>query len=416
MKNQILSKLEEPIELEKLYRKNKSEFKESFNSIYSEIQGRGSADFWHARLNFESDPVQWGKASDWKFMLILAVLAWPFAKIPFFFDIEEDVFYPRNLSFFVFPFVGVYFARLRKQSFKDLLVPFGVILISLIYINVLPQSSTSDTLVLACIHLPLLLWGMLGFIFTEKSPNDSLKRLGYLQFTADAIIMGAVIVISGMLLSAITVALFNLIGLNIEDVFLSNFGVFGFVLAPLVVTHLTQTNPKLINKIPLILARIFSPLVLVMLISYLGAILFAAKDPYNDREFLLIFNLLLIGVMGLIFYSLAESSGEKTSNTGKWILTLLAFSTIIVNLVALSAIGFRISEWGLTPNRVAILGLNVLMLIHLVMVFRKLILVLTQKEDHSLNEVALIVVRYLPVYLLWSCLLVFVFPVLFGFE
>jgi hypothetical protein len=416
MKNLILSKLEQPVELEKLYRKNKSEFKASFNSVYSEIRGKGNADYWHARLNFESDPVQWGKISDWKFMLLLAAIAWPFAKIPFFFNIDEDIFYPRNLSFFIFPLVGAYFARLRRQSFKDLLVPCGIILISLIYINILPQSSTGDTLILACIHLPLLLWGVLGIIFTEKSPNAPLKRLGYLQFTVDAIIMGAVLVISGMLLSGVTIALFSLIGLNIEDIFFSNFGVFGLLLAPMIVSHLTQFNPQLVNKIPSIIAKIFSPLVLIMLVFYLGAILFAGKDPYNDREFLLIFNLLLIGVMGLIFYSLTESSGEKSSNTGKWILTLLSFATIIVNLVALSAIGFRISEWGFTPNRLAILGINVLMLIHLVIVFRKLILVITRKEDHSLNEVTLIVVRYLPIYLLWSALVVFLFPMVFAFE
>ena len=48
MKDQILSKLDQPVELEKLYRKNKSEFKASFNAVYAEIQGKGNADFWHA--------------------------------------------------------------------------------------------------------------------------------------------------------------------------------------------------------------------------------------------------------------------------------------------------------------------------------------------------------------------------------
>ena len=151
-----------------------------------------------------------------------------------------------------------------------------------------------------------------------------------------------------------------------------------------------------------------------MLISYLGAILFAAKDPYNDREFLLIFNLLLIGVIGLIFFSVTESSSQKKSGVGKWILPLLSVVTILVNLVALSAIGFRISEWGMTPNRMAVLGVNLIMLFHLVMVARKLFQTLNSQE--SFSEVAFVVVRPLPFYLIWALIVVFLFPLIFGFA
>ena len=414
MKDQILSKLESASELEKLYQKNKSEFKASFNSVYAEIQGKGNADFWHARLNFESEPVLWGKASDWKFILCSAVLAWFLAKIPAFFGLDEEFFYPRNLVFLVFPFVGAYFVRSKNLSIKDLGLPIGIALISLLYINLLPNTNTSDTLVLACIHLPLLLWGMLGFIFSDASLKNLTKRLTYLEFNAEAIIMGGILGLSGLLLSGLTVGLFGLIGLQIEEFYFQNIGVFGLVAAPLIATHLTQTNPQLVNKIPPIIAKIFSPLVLIMLIVYLGSILLGGKDPYNDREFLLIFNLLLIGVMTLIFFSVTEASKEQTSKASKWILTLLSGATILVNLVALSAIGFRISEWGITPNRLAVLGVNLLMLIHLIMVARKLFQTLNNHE--SFPNVALLVVRYLPIYLIWSLIVVFLFPLIFGFA
>lgn len=414
MKDQILSHLEQPVELEKLYRKNKSEFKASFHAVYAQIQGKGSADFWYARLNYESESVQWGKASDWKFIVISAVLAWFLAKIPSFFSLDEEFFYPRNLGFLVFPFVGAYFVRSKNLALKDLGLPIGIALISLLYINLLPNANTSDTLVLACIHLPLLLWGMLGFIFSDASLKNLSKRLAYLEFNAEAILMGGILGLSGLLLSGLTVGLFGLIGLKIEEFYFQNIGVFGLVAAPLIATHLTQTNPQLVNKIPPIIAKIFSPLVLIMLIVYLGAILLGGKDPYNDREFLLIFNLLLIGVMALIFFSVAEASKEQTSKATKWILTLLSGATILVNLVALSAIGFRISEWGITPNRLAVLGVNLLMLVHLVMVaFRLFKTIYSQK---SFADVALVVVRYLPIYLIWSLIVVFLFPLIFGFA
>ena len=226
--------------------------------------------------------------------------------------------------------------------------------------------------------------------------------------------MGAVLGLSGMILSGITIGLFSLIGLRIEEFYFEYIGLFGLVAAPLIATHLTQTNPQLVNKVPPIVAKIFSPLVLIMLVIYLGAIVYSGKDPYNDREFLLLFNGLLIGVMALIFFSVAESSSQENSKLSKWVLTLLSLVTIIVNGVALSAIAFRISEWGLTPNRLAVLGVNILMLIHLLLVSRELI---RSVQKHTpLQRVGLTVVSYLPIYLVWTMIVIFLFPVIFGFK
>jgi len=205
-----------------------------------------------------------------------------------------------------------------------------------------------------------------------------------------------------------------LIGLSIERFYFQYIAVFGLAAAPLVATHLTQTNPQLVNKVPPIIAKIFSPLVLIMLVIYLGAIVYAGKDPYNDREFLMLFNMLLIGVMGLIFFSVAEYSKEEKSSLGTWILVLLAVVTIIVNGVALSAIAFRISEWGITPNRMAVLGVNILMLIHLFLVAKCLFQAV--RKNHGLDQVGLTLVKYLPIYLLWTAIVVFLFPMIFGFE
>ncbi len=414
MKDQILSHFGQADELEKLYRKNKTEFKSAFQSLYPEIQGKEQAEFWQARLTYESDSVKWGSTSDWTFILFATALAWLLAKIPAFTGLDEEFFYPRNLGFLVFPFVAAYFIRKKKLQLKDLGLPIGVVLASICYINLLPHSTTSDTLILASIHLPLLLWGMLGFVFSEGSRKDLFKRLSYLEFNADAIIMGGILGLSGLLLSGLTVGLFELIGLRIEEFYFQNIGVFGLVAAPLIATHLTQTNPQLVNKIPPIIAKIFSPLVLIMLLVYLGTILLGGKDPYNDREFLLIFNLLLIGVMALIFFSVTEASKEQPAKASMWILTLLSGVTILVNLIALSAIGFRISEWGITPNRLAVLGVNLLMLVHLILVSRKLFQTLYKQE--SFSEVALLVVRDLPIYLIWSLIVVFLFPLIFGFA
>lgn len=414
MKDLILSNLLQPAELEKLYRKNKAEFKSAFNELYPELQDKELAHYWHARLNFESESVGWGTSQDWTFILIAAGIAYLIAKLPVLFQWNEEFFYPRNIGFIVFPFVTAYFAWKQKLSVQSLDLPLVTFLGAIIYINLLPSNPSSDTLILACIHLPLLLWGVLGFVFGGAKRKNLEGRLAYLNFNGDAIIMGAVLGLSGMILSGITIGLFSLIGLRIEEFYFEYIGLFGLVAAPLIATHLTQTNPQLVNKVPPIVAKIFSPLVLIMLVIYLGAIVFSGKDPYNDRDFLLLFNGLLIGVMALIFFSVVESATQESSTSSKWVLTLLSLVTIVVNGVALSAIAFRISEWGITPNRMAVLGVNILMLIHLLLVSRDLIRSL--RKGTPLQQVGLTVVAYLPVYLLWTAIVVFVFPFLFGFK
>src|SRR5690606_20382234 len=188
---------------------------------------------------------------------------------------------------------------------------------------------------------------------------------------------------------------------------------FGLPAAPILGTYLIQNNPQLIGKITPTIAKIFSPLVLVMLVAYLAAIVYSDKDPYNDREFLLFFNALLVGVMAIIFYSVAEISSTK-SRLEIWVLFLLSLLTIVVNAIALSAILFRITEWGVTPNRTAVLGGNLLILIHLLMVSLHLYKVLFRQED--LPAVSKSIAAYLPVYLVWAIVVTFLFPFLFGFS
>lgn len=192
----------------------------------------------------------------------------------------------------------------------------------------------SDTLVLSCIHLTLFLWAILGFAFTGKLGNNEERRLSYLKYNGDLVVITTLIVIAGGILSGITIGLFELIGYyNIEEFYAQNIIVFALPAAPILGTYLTQTNPQLVGKVSPMIARIFSPLVLIMLVIYLVAMAYSGKNPYNDREFLLIFNALLIGVMAIIFFSIAETSKATKSRIEIWVLFLL--SAVTFNLFVL---------------------------------------------------------------------------------
>lgn len=414
MKDEILLNLNNPPQLERLYRADKASFKRHFNTLRPQIQNMDLVSFWNERLNFSKDEINWGSRKELLLVVIAALLAGVIAKFPQLFSIDEEFFYTRNVGFIIFPILAAYFAWKNKLSVSNISLIAGLIITGLIFINLLPDIDKSDTTILSCIHLLLFLWAILGFAFVGDIKNNYEKRLSYLKYNGDLVVMTTLILIAGGILTGITIGLFSLIGFNIEEFYFRNVGIAGLAAAPIIATYLTQTNPQLVGKVSPVIARIFSPLVVVMLLIYLGAIIYSGKDPYNDREFLLVFNALLIGVMAIIFFSVAETSRTTKSPAETWILFLLCVITIVVNGIALSAILFRISEWGITPNRGAVLGGNILILTHLLLVTVRLYHVLKKKTE--ISAVGKMIASYLPVYIVWTVIVTFIFPLLFGFK
>ena len=64
MKNNILAQIDNPVELEKLYRENNAEFKKQFNEIYPNYKDKIGLQVWNERLNFESDKIALGSKNE----------------------------------------------------------------------------------------------------------------------------------------------------------------------------------------------------------------------------------------------------------------------------------------------------------------------------------------------------------------
>jgi hypothetical protein len=411
-RSDILDKWGDPRELEKMYQGNKAAFKREFNLVYADLGDRKLADFWYVRLNYENEEISWGSKKELGIVIAIALLAGLIAKLPYFLDLTPELFYQRNAGF-IFSMLTLYFAWKRKRPVQRIAAVAIAFLVAAVFINMLPADHKSDTLMLSCIHLPLFLWSVLGFAYVDDLRSHP-DRIGFLRYNGELVIMSGLLAIAGGILTGITLGLFSIIGLNIEEFYFSNIAVFGLPAIPLIATHITQTNPQLVNKVSPVIAKIFSPLVLIMLVAYLAAILVSGKDPYHNRDFLLIFNLLLAGVMAIILFSVAETFKKNENKVNSWVLLALSIVTVIVNGIAISAILFRISEWGVTPNRIAILGGNILMLANLFMVTFKLFKYVSKKG--AVAEVENSISMFLPVYMLWTIIVTFVFPFIFHFK
>lgn len=419
MENRIKENLSNPEELERLYRSNKKEFEKEFLKIYSEVPEKRIAEFWKIRLEFDrADENERKLTKSGIFSLILACIISGFLiKLPQILKLTtpEEIFYERNAALvMIFGLSVFYFMSEKIFRLKHLIISAGAFLVAALYINILPVNNESQTVNLAYIHLPLFIWCIYGLIFIGYNTKDLMKRIEYIKYNGDLAVLSTIILIAGVILTYITLALFHAIDINIENFYMNYIALWGIVFTPIVATYIILNFPLMANKIAPVIANIFSPIVLVMLVIYLISIVVSDKDPYNDRDFLLIFNLMLSGVMAIIVFSVSEASINKKQRFNEMVLCLLTLVTLLVDMVALSAILYRLGEYGLTPNRSAVLGSNLLIFVNLVFILRDLVLVIFKNK--SINQVEYTIAKYLPVYFVWTIIVTFGFPVIFGFK
>ena len=411
MKDDIINNINNPAGLEKLYRKNKTAFKKEFEQVYADNKEVVSLQYWNERLNFQNDKIAVGSKNEILFIITIAIIAGLMVNIPNFTGIDKENFFMRNISFIVFPLLSSYFLWKQKTTYKKWMLPALMVLVAAVYINLLPNINSSNSITLAFIHVPFFLWSILGYSFLVNNSNG---RIQYLRYNGDLVVISAIILLSTLLFSALTMQLFELIEIKIEQLYTQYILIWGLAAIPFLGTYLIQNNVQLINKVSPVIAKIFTPLVFLNLFIYLIAIIVTKKYPYQDRNLLLVFNALLIGVMALILFSVAEAGKGVNHKISILVLFGLSVLTIIVNCIALSAISFRIIEWGVSPNRVAVLGGNFLIFINLLTVSYRLFL--SAFKNAEVEDVEKSIAQFLPIYGIWAGLVTFLFPVIFHLK
>jgi hypothetical protein len=414
-KDDLLRIIDDPQLLEQAYRNDKAAFTNAFREAFPEIATNPIARVWDARLTRVTEPgINWGTGKEWLLLLLFCLLAGTLAKLPEIFPIPETFFYPRNITFVVFPLLSLYFVRRNGARTGRTLLIFGVFITAAVYINLLPDNPAADTLILACIHLAVLSWSLLGIAFAGTRDYGHESRLDFLKYSGDLVVMTALLALAFGIFSAVTVGLFDVIGIRIEEFYFRYIAVYAMAAAPFVSSHLVRTNPQLVNKVSPVIARVFTPLLLVTLTVYLFAWTGSGKDPYNDRDFLFVFNMLLLGVMAVIFFSVTEMAQSAGNRFGTYVLLALSLVTVAVNGVALSAIVYRITSWGITPNRLAVVVSNLLILAGLLSLAYRLFRSLRYRSPVS--EAAQGITLFLPLYGGWAFFVTFLFPAMFGFR
>jgi len=353
-------------------------------------------------------------------VLSLAAAAAVATKVPALFghaiNTNEDfpLFYGRNASLFVFPLLTVYFMWKRRSDrvrglWLALAFAAGAVLA-----NVFPFPSRSDTEVLTVLHLPIALWLIVGFAYLGGRWFHDGGRMNFVRFSGELAIYYVLIALGGFVAILFTFTMFRAIDVK-PDWFVGGWLIpCGAAGAVVIASWLVEAKQSVIENMAPVLTRVFTPLFTMLLLLFLATMVWTGSPINVKREVLIGFDLLLAVVVGLVLFSASARDPQAPPNFFDGLQLALVVSALVVDGVALYAIAARISEFGLSPNRMAALGENIILLANLTWSAWLYARFLRHRSSFAMLERWQI--AYLPVFSVWAAVVVLVFPPLFGYR
>ena len=410
--NMLLENISQPEVLEEAYHNSPLEFEAQLKEALENTPDSETLRVWSARLSYLA-PVSPQRISV-GLLVFFCFIAVFFVKIPSFLPVSGDWFYPRFIPIVIISTVISYFIKTTESSSKVFMVVILGVVASTIYLSILPDSSGSASVIMALVHLPMFSLSLMAASFMGDDWRNVESRLNFIRYLGEMGIYSILILLGGMVLTGITLGLFSLIGLSIEQWYMEYVVVLGLVSTPLVATYLFDSIQKRQSKFASILSNVFSPLFLITVLAYLLATLYQGKSPFTDRDFLITFNGLLVVILALTIFSISGKKRAAGATGSDYINVLLIGTTLLVNVIALSAILFRWAEYGITVNRVVVAGANILIFFHLILLLREYVGHIMRGND--LNKLEAVITRYLPIYTVWSLIVAVFLPVVFWFK
>ena len=328
-----------------------------------------------------------------------------------------DQFYARNLSLLVLPFLAGYFAWKRRLAPKRLALLAAPFVAAAATVNVYPfepGSDVPDTEVLAALHLPILLWLVVGLAHAGGDWRSHERRMDFVRFSGEWCIYYVLIALGGGVLAGSTTGIFAAIGIDagrFVGLWVLPCGAAGAVV---VAAWLAESRQGVLERIAPVLTRLFTPMFTVLLAAFLAAIALTGRGIDVGRGVLIFFDMLLALILGLAIYSIAVRDRQAPPGLFDILQMALIVAALLVDLLVLGAIVGRLSDFGTTPNRVAALGENLVLLINLA--WSAWLYVGFWRGRRPFAALERWQTAYAPVYAIWLAAVVVVFPPAFGFA
>lgn len=351
-------------------------------------------------------------------VVIFSLLAGTLVKIPEIFgmhlsDPAAQSFYFKNLALFILPFISIFFIIKHKLSWKMIASIMGIFGFTAMVINLYPSFNPKSTELLTSIHVPIFLWLITGAAYMGEKWRNSRSRMDFIRFTGESVIYGVLIFCGIMVLAMFTEMIFSAISIDLSWFIQNYLIVYGGCAAAMITVYLVEAKKSIVENFAPILAKIFSPLFLLTMCAFIVSMIVMGKSPFAERDFLIGFDLMLVLVLGLVLYVISARDMHDKANLFDYMNLALIMAALIIDAIALSAILFRLSAFGITPNKIAALGENLILLLNLAGLAWLYICYFIKKIDFI--KIEKWQTAYLYVYAAWMAIVAFLFPIIFGF-
>ena len=355
----------------------------------------------------------------------LAVGAALAVKVPALFGIglgDDPAFYGRFFALLVLPFLAAYILVRRRSSPRTITAVAAPFLLAAVVLAVYPFTPDAATLVLASTHAAVALWLVIGIAYVDGRVTSSRARMDFIRFTGEWVVYVALIALGGGVLVALTLGVFAAIDLD-ATWFVAEWMVpCGVAGATVIAAWLVEAKQSVIENIAPVLTRLFTPLFTLLLMAFIVAGLIQGSlvgdggggaEVFGQRDLLILFDVVLVVVVGLLLYALSARDPLAPASWFDRLQLLMVVAALVVDIMVLVAMIGRIAEWGASPNKLASLGLNVILLANLVGA-AWLQLRFSQRRA-PFERLERWQTGFLPVYLVWAAIVVVVFPPMFAY-
>jgi putative Ca2+/H+ antiporter (TMEM165/GDT1 family) len=326
---------------------------------------------------------------------------------------EDAAFYARNFSLFALPWLAALLAWRRQIRPVLIGVLAALFALGAVGANIYPLAEDSQSTVLTSIHLPIALWLVVGLAYVADDVRSMRRRMDFIRFTGECFVYFVLIGLGGGVLIAFMFGTFQAIGIEPETFISQWLMPCGAVAAIVVAGWLVEGKQSVVENIAPVLTRLFTPLFTAVLLAFLIALAWTSATIEIERETLILFDLLLVVVLGLLLYSLSARDPLSPPGLFDKLQLGLVVSALVIDVLVLLEITGRITEYGATPNKAAALGENVILLANLAWSAWLLFGFLQRRTPFAALERWQ--TGYLPVYAAWAWIVVLVFPPVFSY-
>ncbi len=351
-------------------------------------------------------------------VLLLALLGGLLGKIPALFGHpvaeENALIYAKNAGFFAFTPVAIYLIWRRALSLRFVAVAAATFAVFAVAVNVYPSYPPHHTEVLTLLHVPIALLLLLMALYAGPGWRRPNPRLDFVRFAGEVFIYAVLVALGWLVLTLVSGAMFLLAGADITPFIVNWMAVFGGCGVAVIAAYLVEKKKGAIETMAPVLARVFTPLFAALLLGFIITMALTGQGPSEDRELLIMLDIMLALVLGLVLYTMSARDAEKQADWWDGVVLALVILALIADGIALSGIVGRLAAYGFSPNKTAALGENIALMGNLVLLAVGYFRFLSGRSPYQ--TVVDWQMRYLPAHAVWAAFVALAFPLLFAFA